>query len=138
MFVDLVKMEVEAGKGGDGIVAYRRELKVDKGGPFGGSGGIGGSVIFVGDEGLSTLLDLRYNRVLKATPGEKGRTKGQTGACADHTYVRVPVGTVIYDDTTGRVIGDITAHKQEVLVAKGGRGGRGNMAFATGIIKCPD
>ena len=138
MFVDLVKMEVEAGKGGDGIVAYRRELKVDRGGPFGGSGGIGGSVIFVGDEGLSTLLDLRYNRVLKATPGEKGRTKGQTGACADHTYVRVPVGTVIYDDATGRVIGDITAHKQEVLVAKGGRGGRGNMAFATGIIKCPD
>ena len=138
MFVDLVKMEVEAGKGGDGIVAYRRELKVDRGGPFGGSGGIGGSIIFVGDEGLSTLLDLRYNRVLKATPGEKGRTKGQTGACAEHTYVRVPVGTVIYDDTTGRVIGDITAHKQEVLVAKGGRGGRGNMAFATGIIKCPD
>ena len=138
MFVDLVKMEVEAGKGGDGIVAYRRELKVDRGGPFGGSGGIGGSVIFVGDEGLSTLLDLRYNRVLKATPGEKGRTKGQTGACAEHTYVRVPVGTVIYDDATGRVIGDITAHKQEVLVAKGGRGGRGNMAFATGIIKCPD
>ena len=138
MFVDLVKMEVEAGKGGDGIVAYRRELKVDKGGPFGGSGGIGGSIIFVGDEGLSTLLDLRYNRVLKATPGEKGRTKGQTGACADHTYVRVPVGTIIYDDATGRVIGDITAHKQEVLVAKGGRGGRGNMAFATGITKCPD
>ena len=101
MFVDLVKMEVEAGKGGDGIVAYRRELKVDRGGPFGGSGGIGGSIIFVGDEGLSTLLDLRYNRVLKATPGEKGRTKGQTGACAEHTYVRVPVGTVIYDDTTG-------------------------------------
>ena len=138
MFVDLVKMEVEAGKGGDGIVAYRRELKVDRGGPFGGSGGIGGSIIFVGDEGLSTLLDLRYNRTLKATPGEKGRTKGQTGACAEHTYVRVPVGTVIYDDATGKVIGDITAHKQEVLVAKGGRGGRGNMAFATGIIKCPD
>ena len=138
MFVDLVKMEVEAGKGGDGIVAYRRELKVDRGGPFGGSGGIGGSIIFVGDEGLSTLLDLRYNRTLKATPGEKGRTKGQTGACAEHTYVRVPVGTVIYDDATGKVIGDITSHKQEVLVAKGGRGGRGNMAFATGIIKCPD
>lgn len=138
MFVDLAKMEIHAGKGGDGIVAYRRELKIDKGGPFGGSGGNGGSIIFVGDEGLSTLLDLRYMRVLKGNDGEKGRTKGQTGAKAEHTYVHVPIGTIIYDDETGRVIGDITMHKQEVVVAKGGRGGRGNMAFATGIIKCPD
>lgn len=138
MFVDLAKMEIHAGKGGDGIVAYRRELKIDKGGPFGGSGGNGGSIIFVGDEGLSTLLDLRYMRVLKGNDGEKGRTKGQTGAKAEHTYVHVPIGTIIYDDETGRVIGDITMHKQEFVVAKGGRGGRGNMAFATGIIKCPD
>ena len=138
MFVDLVKMEVEAGKGGDGIVAYRRELKVERGGPFGGSGGHGANVVFVGDEGLSTLLDLRYNKLLKGTPGEKGRHKGMTGACAEHTYVRVPVGTIIYDDITGKVIGDITEHKQEVVVAKGGRGGRGNMAFANGTIKCPD
>lgn len=138
MFVDLIKMDIEAGKGGDGIVAYRRELKVEKGGPFGGTGGNGGSVIFVGEEGLSTLLDLRYVKVLKGNPGEKGRNKGQTGAKAEDTYVKVPVGTIIYDNITGKVIGDITAHKQEVLVAKGGRGGRGNMAFATGIMKCPD
>ncbi len=138
MFVDLAKMEVEAGKGGDGIVAYRRELKVERGGPFGGSGGNGGSIIFIGDEGLSTLLDLKYKKELKGNPGEKGRNKGQTGACAEHTYVRVPVGTIIYDESTGRVIGDITAHEQEVVVCKGGRGGRGNMAFATGVLKCPD
>lgn len=138
MFVDLVKMEVEAGKGGDGIVAYRRELKVERGGPFGGTGGNGGSIIFVGDEGLSTLLDLRYNKVLKGNPGEKGRNKGQTGACAENTYVKVPVGTIIYEDATGRVLGDITRHLQEVVVCKGGRGGRGNMAFATGVLKCPD
>ena len=73
MFIDLAKIEVEAGKGGDGIVAYRRELKVERGGPYGGNGGKGGSVIFVGDEGLSTLLDLRYNPKIKAVPGEKGR-----------------------------------------------------------------
>lgn len=107
MFVDLAKMEVEAGKGGDGIVAYRRELKVERGGPFGGSGGNGGSIIFIGDEGLSTLLDLKYKKELKGNPGEKGRNKGQTGACAEHTYVRVPVGTIIYDESTGRVIGII-------------------------------
>ena len=138
MFIDHAKMEVEAGKGGDGIVAYRRELKVDMGGPFGGTGGNGGSIIFKGSEGLSTLLDLKYNRILKGNPGEKGRTKGQFGACAEHTYVLVPVGTTIYDDDTNKVIGDITRHNQEVVVCKGGRGGRGNMAFASGTLKCPD
>lgn len=138
MFVDLVKMELEAGRGGDGIVAYRRELKVEKGGPFGGNGGAGGSIIFVGDEGLSTLLDLRYNKILKGTPGEKGAHKGMTGANAPHTYVKVPVGTILFDEDTGKVIGDITKHNQELVVCKGGRGGRGNMAFATGTLKCPD
>ena len=138
MFVDLVKMELEAGRGGDGIVAYRRELKVEKGGPFGGSGGNGGSIIFVGEEGLSTLLDLRYNKIIKGNPGEKGAHKGMTGANALNTYIKVPVGTILFDEETGRVIGDITKHKQEVLVCKGGRGGRGNMAFATGTLKCPD
>lgn len=138
MFVDLVKMELEAGRGGDGIVAYRRELKVEKGGPFGGNGGNGSSIIFVGEEGLSTLLDLRYNKIIKGNPGEKGAHKGMTGANATPTYIKVPVGTIIFDENTGRVIGDITRHKQEVLVCKGGRGGRGNMAFATGTLKCPD
>ena len=138
MFIDSATMEITAGKGGDGIVAYRRELKVERGGPYGGSGGKGGSVIFVGDEGMSTLLDLRYNKVVKGNPGEKGKNKGMYGANADNTYIRVPVGTTIFDDDSGKVIGDITENKQEVIVCKGGRGGRGNMAFANGVIKCPD
>ena len=138
MFVDQAKMELEAGKGGDGIVAYRRELKVERGGPFGGSGGKLGSIIFKGNEGMSTLLDLRFNRILKGKPGEKGRNKGQFGANAEDTIVLVPVGTTIFDDETNRVIGDITTHNQEVVVCKGGRGGRGNMAFASGTLKCPD
>lgn len=138
MFVDEVKVELYAGKGGNGIVAYRRELKVEKGGPFGGAGGAGGSIIFIGDENLSTLLDLRYSRIIKGENGENGRTKGQYGACAKDTYVRVPLGTVVYDDDTNQVIADITRHKEEVVVCKGGRGGRGNMAFASGTNKCPD
>lgn len=138
MFVDQAKMELEAGKGGNGIVAYRRELKVEKGGPFGGSGGKGGSIIFKGNEGMSTLLDLRYNRVLKGNPGENGKNKGQFGANAENTIVLVPVGTTIFDDETNKVIADITEHNQEVVVCKGGRGGRGNMAFASGTYKCPD
>lgn len=138
MFVDEVKVELFAGKGGNGIVAFRRELKVEKGGPFGGNGGDGGSIIFIGDENLSTLLDLRYSKIIKGNNGENGRNKGQYGACAEDTYVRVPLGTTIIDDDTNLVIGDITKHKQEVLVCKGGRGGRGNMAFASGINKCPD
>ncbi|MGM9969610.1 MAG: GTPase ObgE [Anaeroplasma sp.] len=138
MFIDQVQIDVEAGKGGDGIVAYRRELKVERGGPFGGTGGNGGSIIFRGSEGLSTLLDLRYNRIIKGNPGEKGRTKGQFGACAEDTIIRVPVGTTIFDAKTNKIIGDITKNNQDVVVAKGGRGGRGNMAFANGTLKCPD
>lgn len=138
MFVDQVKLEVHGGKGGNGVVAYRRELKVEKGGPFGGSGGRGGDVIFIGDEGLSTLLDLRYSPKIKGKNGESGRNKGMLGAGAEDTYIRVPVGTTIYDAQTDLVIADITKNKQECIVAAGGRGGRGNMAFASGINKCPD
>lgn len=138
MFIDQVKMELHGGKGGDGIVAYRRELKVEKGGPFGGSGGRGGSIIFVGDEGLSTLLDLKYKKVLKAIDGERGKHKGMFGANAENTYVRVPLGTVVYDDDTNLVIADITKQGQEATICLGGRGGRGNMAFANGYNKCPD
>lgn len=138
MFVDEVKVELTAGKGGNGIVAYRRELKIEKGGPYGGNGGAGGSIIFIGDENLSTLLDLRYNKVIKGNNGENGHTKGMYGKSAEDTYIRVPLGTVLYDDDTNRVIGDITRNKEEVVVCKGGRGGRGNMAFASGINKCPD
>lgn len=138
MFIDEVKLEVNGGKGGNGIVAYRRELKVEKGGPFGGSGGKGGSIYFIGDEGLSTLLDLKYMKVIKGKDGENGKNKGMYGAEAKDTYIRVPLGTTIYDIDTNEVIGDITMKDQTFMVARGGRGGRGNMAFATGINKCPD
>lgn len=138
LFVDQARMELFAGDGGDGIVAYRRELKIEKGGPYGGNGGKGGSIIFVGNEGMNTLLDLKYKTVLKAMRGEKGRNKGQYGANAENTYILVPVGTTIYDEDTNKVIADITENKQEVVVAKGGRGGRGNMMFASNTLKCPD
>lgn len=138
MFIDSVKLEVNAGKGGNGIVAYRRELKVEKGGPFGGSGGKGGDIVFVGNSGLSTLLDLKYMKVIKGKDGENGKNKGMYGAQAENTYIQVPLGTTIYDQDTNLVIADITKDKQEAIIAHGGRGGRGNMAFATGINKCPD
>ena len=138
MFVDQIEIEVTAGKGGDGIVAYRREWAVEKGGPFGGNGGNGGSVIFVAEEGLSTLLDFRYMRHVKGEIGERGKTKGAYGACAKDTIVKVPLGTVVYDQETGKVIADISKKGQQVVVCKGGRGGRGNMSFANGTNKCPD
>ncbi len=138
MFIDVVKIEINSGKGGDGLVAFRREKYVDKGGPAGGSGGRGGDVIFVGEEGLSTLLDLRYNRVLKAPNGENGRAKSMHGKNATNLYVKVPVGTTIYDANTDKIIGDITENKQEVIAAFGGRGGRGNKEFASSKNTAPE
>ena len=138
MFIDEVKLELFAGYGGNGIVAYRRERGVEFGGPAGGSGGSGGSIIFIGDEGLSTLLDLRYNKIMKADNGSTGKAKGMNGANALDRYVRVPLGTTIYNQETNQVIGDIVFNKQEVVVAKGGRGGRGNVAFATSRNPAPE
>ena len=138
MFIDQAKMELFGGKGGDGIVAYRRELKIEYGGPFGGNGGNGGSIIFKGSNGMSTLLDLKYNAVLKAEDGERGKHKGMYGRNAEDTIVLVPVGTTIFDQDTNKVIGDITKDGQEVVVCKGGRGGRGNMSFQSNTLKCPD
>lgn len=138
MFIDQAKMELFGGKGGDGIVAYRRELKIEYGGPFGGNGGNGGSIIFKGSNGMSTLLDLKYNAVLKAEDGERGKNKGMYGRNAENTIVLVPVGTTIFDQDTNKVIGDITKDGQEVVVCKGGRGGRGNMSFQSNTLKCPD
>lgn len=137
MFVDEVKIKVTSGAGGNGIISYRREKYVEFGGPWGGSGGNGGSIIFVGDEGMSTLLDFRYNRHIKGNPGERGMSKGMNGKNATDTYVKVPLGSTIYDDDLDKVIGDITVDKQEIVVAKGGRGGRGNIAFATHKNPCP-
>lgn len=138
MFVDLARIKISSGKGGDGIVAFRREKFVPMGGPSGGDGGKGGSVIFVGDEGLSTLVDLKYNKILRAEPGENGRSKKMHGANGTNLYVRVPVGTTIYDNDTDKVIGDITENKQEVLICKGGRGGRGNVKFTTSRNTAPE
>ena len=138
MFVDQIKVNATAGNGGNGIVAYRRELKVTLGGPAGGSGGHGGSIIFVGEKGLSTLMDFRYKRIIKGEKGENGRNKSMTGKNASNTYIKVPLGTLVYDDDTNELIADITKDKQEAVICKGGRGGRGNEAFATGINKCPD
>ena len=138
MFVDLVKIKVESGKGGDGIVAFRREKYVPMGGPAGGDGGKGGSIIFEGHEGLSTLVDLRYNKIINAEPGENGKPKKMDGAYGQDKIIKVPVGTTIYDDKTDKVYGDITVHKQQVIVCKGGRGGRGNVKFASSRNTAPE
>ncbi len=138
MFVDEIKVEVYGGRGGHGLVAARREKYVEYGGPWGGSGGNGGSVVFVGDEGKSTLMDLRYMRHIKAQNGENGKTKGQHGANGSHVYVKVPLGTIVFNEDKSKKIGEIISHQQELVVAMGGRGGRGNMALATQSVRYPD
>ncbi|MCZ8519077.1 MULTISPECIES: GTPase ObgE [Paenibacillus] len=138
MFVDKAKIYVKGGDGGDGLVAFRREKYVPEGGPAGGDGGDGGDVIFRVDEGLRTLVDFRYQKHFKADRGEKGRNKSQHGANADDMIVRVPPGTVVVDDDTQEIIADLTKHGQEVVVAKGGRGGRGNTRFATTNNTAPE
>lgn len=138
MFVDKAKVYVKGGDGGDGLISFRREKYVPEGGPAGGDGGKGGDVIFRVDEGLRTLMDFRYQKHFKAKRGEKGRNKSQHGANADSMIVRIPPGTVLTDDDTGEVIGDLTRHGQQVVVARGGRGGRGNIRFATPNNPAPE
>ena len=138
MFIDDVSIVVKAGNGGNGIVAFRREKYVPKGGPAGGNGGRGGDIIFVGEEGLTTLLDLRYNRIIKAQNGQNGMAKDCFGKDGEDVYIKVPVGTVVYDKNKGITIADITRHKQQAIIAKGGKGGRGNSAFATPRIPAPE
>ena len=138
MFVDEVTIKVEAGSGGDGCTAFRREKFVPMGGPFGGNGGHGGDIIFKVDQGLHTLLDLHYQKVLKAPRGENGRGKNQHGAGADPLIVKVPQGTVVTDLETGLIIADLSKKDQEEVIAKGGRGGRGNTAFKTQTNTAPD
>ncbi|GAB7386540.1 GTPase ObgE [Bacillaceae bacterium] len=138
MFVDKVKVYVKAGDGGNGIVAFRREKYVPKGGPAGGDGGRGGDVVFEVDEGLRTLMDFRYKKHFKAPRGENGRSKGQHGANGEDLVVRVPPGTMVFDDATGELIADLVAHGQRAVIARGGRGGRGNMRFATPANPAPE
>lgn len=136
-FVDKVKFYVEAGKGGDGVVAFRREAYVPKGGPSGGDGGKGGSIIFEATTSLSTLLDFRYHREYKARNGNNGMAKKMHGSDGADLILRVPVGTVIYNEDTGRKMADLTRNGQKVVIAKGGRGGRGNTRFATSRNPAP-
>ena len=136
-FIDKTKIRVVSGRGGNGMVAWRREKYVDKGGPAGGDGGRGGDVYLIADENMSTLMDFKHKSVFKAEAGENGGIKNMHGACAKDLYIKVPVGTVVKDMKTGNVIADLTYHEQKVLVAKGGRGGRGNARFATAQKRAP-
>ncbi len=137
MFVDEVIVNLYAGRGGDGCMAFRREKYIPMGGPFGGNGGKGGDIIFKADEGLRTLIDLRYQKHIKANVGANGQGKNKNGKSADDTIVKVPLGTTIKDYETGVVIADLTKNNQEVVVAFGGRGGYGNVTLATKDNPCP-
>ena len=138
MFVDQVQVEVQAGKGGDGMVAFRREKFVPFGGPAGGDGGRGGSIILYVDEGLRTLMDFRYQRHFKAPAGGNGQGKSMYGRAAEDRRIAVPAGTTVTDADTGEVLGDLTAPGQELVVAKGGRGGRGNIHFVSPKNTAPE
>ncbi|GAB2024783.1 GTPase ObgE [Lactovum odontotermitis] len=138
LFLDTVKIEVRAGKGGDGAVAFRREKYVPDGGPAGGDGGRGGSIFLVVDEGLNTLMDFRYHRIWKGNPGDKGMNKGMHGRGAEDIYLKVPEGTTVKDAETGEVLADLRHQGDEYLAAKGGRGGRGNIRFATHKNPAPE
>ena len=129
---------MKAGKGGDGMVAFRREKYVPDGGPAGGDGGRGGDVILIVDEGLRTLMDFRFNRHFKAQPGENGMSKGMHGRGSEDTYVKVPQGTTVRDAETGALLGDLIENGQTLVVAKGGRGGRGNIRFASPRNPAPE
>ena len=136
-FVDEVTLEVAAGDGGNGCIAFRREKFVPLGGPSGGDGGRGGSVILTAHDRLSTLYDLRYRKVVRAERGEDGRGKDQFGKAGRDVQIEVPVGTEVYDADGGTLLADLSEPGAELVVAKGGRGGRGNMKFATPYDRAP-
>lgn len=136
-FLDKTKIRIVSGRGGNGMVAWRREKYVDKGGPAGGDGGKGGDVYLIADENMSTLMDFKYKSVFKAQCGENGGIKNCHGHWAKDLFIKVPIGTVVKDVKTGNIIADLTRHEQKVLVAKGGRGGRGNARFATSQKRAP-
>lgn len=136
-FLDKTKIRIISGRGGNGMVAWRREKYVDKGGPAGGDGGRGGDVYLVADENMSTLMDFKYKSVFKADSGENGGIKNCHGHGAKDLFIKVPVGTVVRDVKTDNIIADLVSDGQQVLVAKGGRGGRGNARFATAQKRAP-
>lgn len=136
-FIDTASIKLQAGSGGDGCVSFRREKYVPKGGPNGGSGGMGASIYFVGDKNKHTLMDFRYKSIYKAQDGEKGKGSDMNGKAGEDLILPVPLGTIIRDSDTGDIIADITKDGEKVIVAKGGRGGRGNMHFATPEQRAP-
>lgn len=136
-FIDEVIIKVFAGDGGNGIASFRREKYEPMGGPSGGDGGRGGSVFFQADENLNTLIDYRFKKEHRAQRGENGRSSDQYGASGEDLYLKVPVGTVIKDSFTGQIFGDLTNHNDSVLVAKGGKGGLGNIHFKSSINRAP-
>ncbi|NLW90689.1 MAG: GTPase ObgE [Syntrophomonadaceae bacterium] len=137
MFVDRAKIYVKGGDGGNGIIAFRREKYVPMGGPAGGDGGRGGHVIFIADDNLATLMDFKYHRHFKAERGVHGQGKNMHGAAGEDMLVKVPVGTIIRDDDTGELIGDLVEVGQQAIVARGGRGGRGNARFSNSVNRAP-
>ena len=137
MFADRAKIIIRSGKGGDGHVSFRRELYVPAGGPDGGDGGKGGDVIFVVDEGLNTLSDYRHRRKFSAQDGQEGGKRRCHGANGDDIILKVPEGTVILDDASGKVIADMSGDNRRQIILKGGRGGNGNMHYATPTMQAP-
>jgi len=137
VFIDSAKIHVKAGDGGNGVISFRREKYVPKGGPDGGDGGNGGSVYIVADRNLTTLLDFRYAPHYKAERGAHGQGSHKTGLSGNDIIIKVPCGTLIKDAETGEVIADLIEHGAKLLVAKGGKGGRGNQHFATPTNRAP-
>lgn len=137
MFIDQVKISVKAGNGGNGAVAFRREKYVPNGGPDGGDGGKGGSVILLVDENVRTLIDFKYKKKFFAKNGEDGMTKNRFGSDAQDLIIKVPVGTIVKDLKTNKIIADLVENGQKFIVAKGGRGGRGNTRFKTSTRQAP-
>lgn len=137
IFIDEAVILVEGGKGGDGCVSFRREKFVPFGGPNGGDGGKGGDVVLEADPHLSTLIDYRYKRVYRAENGEHGQGKDKHGKNGEDLVLRVPVGTLVYDVDTGELLGDLATPHQRIIVARGGKGGRGNARFATPTNQAP-
>ncbi|MBU5677716.1 GTPase ObgE [Alkaliphilus sp. MSJ-5] len=137
MFIDKAKIYLKAGKGGDGAVAFRREIYVPAGGPAGGDGGKGGDIIFKVDEGMRTLMDFRYQKHYTATNGEDGKNKNMYGKDGEDLILMVPPGTIVREEKTGEIIADLTINNDEVVVARGGKGGKGNSHFKTAVRQAP-
>lgn len=137
MFVDQIKIEVTGGRGGNGMCSYRREKYVEFGGPWGGNGGKGGDIVFLGDSGMTTLYPFRFMRHIKAKSGGDGMSKGKTGRSSEDTIIKVPLGTIVKHDN-GDLIGEIKTHGEKLVVAKGGKGGKGNMSLSTHKNPTPD